>query len=250
MFYLNSKKIMPIKLSIIIPCYNEQNRFNEGVSHFLNYLRKQKYSWEIILVNDGSKDKTPQLMDALSKTNERIRTISYKINKGKGHAIKVGAQKARGKFILFSDLDHSVPVDTVESFFGYFDKGYDVVIGSRRVEGSEFIKHQKFLRESLGRGFTFLVRILVDWPIKDATCGFKAFTRKAAKKLFSKISIYGWAFDAEILFLCKKYGYKYAQAPVSWQDAKGSKVSISKDILVSLISLIKIRINDCNKKYS
>ncbi len=241
---------MQIKLSIIIPCYNEKERFKEGILHFLNYLNNKKYQWELILVNDGSKDETLKLMEEMSRKNENVKVISYKINKGKGHAIKVGVKKARGDIILFSDLDHSVPISTIESFFKYFNNGYQVVVGSRRVEGSKFIRKQNFLRENLGRGFTLLVRIFVDWKIKDATCGFKAFTNEAAKRIFSSVSIYGWAFDAEILFLCKKYGYKYAQAPVSWQDVKGSKVSIGKDIFGSFFGLVKIRINDAFKKYT
>lgn len=240
---------MSLKLSVIIPCYNEKKRFNGGIEHFLNYLNGQKYQWEIILVNDGSSDNTLNLMKNISNKDKRIKVLSYAKNRGKGHAIKIGVEKAKGEMILFSDLDHSVPISTIESFFKYFQKGYDVVIGSRRVEGSKFLRHQHPLRENLGRGFTLLVRIFVDWPIKDATCGFKAFSQKAAKKLFSRISIYGWAFDAELLFLCKKYGYKYAQAPVVWQDVKGSKVTLTRDIAGSLFGLLKIRINDFKKKY-
>ncbi len=237
----------PIKLSVIIPCYNEKGRFVEGIGHLLSYLNKQKNGWELILVNDGSSDETLNLMKEV--VNRNVKIISYAKNKGKGHAIKIGVERAKGEIILFSDLDHSVPISTIESFYKYFEKGYDVVIGSRRVKGSKFVKHQPPLRENLGRGFSFLVRILIDWQIKDATCGFKAFKKEPAKKLFSKISIYDWAFDAELLFLCKKYGFKYVQAPVVWKDEKGSKVSIARDVIGSLFGLIKIRINDINKKY-
>ncbi len=240
---------MPIKLSVIIPCYNEKERFKDGLDHFLSYLNKQKYIWELILINDGSIDNTLEQMTKASKSNKYIKIVSYKKNKGKGYAIVQGVKRSKGQLILFSDLDHSVPISTVDTFFKYFEKGFDVVIGSRRVEGSKFIKKQNPLRENLGRGFTLLVRIFIDWPIKDATCGFKAFNMQAAKKLFSSISIYGWAFDAELLFLCKKYGYKYAQAPVSWQDVKGSKVSLTRDIVGSMLGLVKIRINDLKKKY-
>jgi len=241
---------VPIKLSVIVPCYNEKERFKNGLNHFLSYLNKQKYTWQLILINDGSTDNTLELMEGTAKDNKNINIISYRKNKGKGYAIIQGVKRARGKLILFSDLDHSVPVSTVETFFKYFEKGFDVVIGSRRVEGSKFIKRQNLIRETLGRGFTLLVRIFIDWDIKDATCGFKAFTNPAAKKLFSSISVYDWAFDAELLFLCKKYGYKNAQAPVTWQDVRGSKVSLIRDILGSFVGLIKIRINDAFKKYS
>ena len=240
---------MSVKLSVIVPCYNEKDRFKNGLDHYLNYLNKQKYAWELILVNDGSSDSTLELMNKVSKKNKKVKIVSYSENKGKGYAIVRGVKNARGKCILFSDLDHSVPIKTVESFFDYFKSGNVAVIGSRRVKGSKFIKRQPALREFLGRGFTFLVRIFVDWQIKDSTCGFKAFESKVAKKIFKKITIYDWAFDAEILFICKKNNIKYIQAPVAWEDKRGSKVSPIKDVFNSLLGLIKIRINDLKNQY-
>ncbi len=239
-----------LKLSVIVPCYNEEKRFKEGSAHFLSYLNKQKYKWELIFVNDGSKDKTISLIKQLKKRNNNIKIVTYAKNHGKGYAIVQGVNKAKGQIIIFSDLDHSVSIDTIESFFKYFQKGFQIVIGSRRVKGAKFLKRQPPIRELLGRGFTLLVRVLIDFKIKDATCGFKAFKLNIAKNSFNKIKIYDWAFDAEILFLCKKYNYKLAQAPVAWRDAKGTKVSIGKDILRSLGGLIKIRINDLQKKYA
>lgn len=231
-----------------MPCYNEEKRFRTGFTHFYKFLDKSKFNWELILVNDGSKDKTLNLMRAESKKNKKIKIITYEGNKGKGFAISKGVSAGNGEIILFSDIDHSVDISTVNSFFKYF-KDADVVIGSRRLKNSKLLKRQKPLREFLGKGFTLLVRILIDWKFKDATCGFKAFKKEAAKKLFKKISIYDWAFDAEILFLCKKYKMKVAQAPVEWTDVKGSKVFITKDIANSLYGLLKIRLNDFNNKY-
>lgn len=237
-----------IKLSVIVPCYNEEKRFKAGFEHFYKFLTKTKFKWELIFVNDGSKDKTLNLMWAESKKNNKIRVITYESNKGKGFAISKGVGTANGEIVLFSDIDNSVDISTVNSFFKYFNDA-DVVIGSRRLTNSKILKRQKPLRELLGRGFTLLVKIIVNWQIKDATCGFKAFKREAAKKLFKKISIYNWSFDAEILFLCKKYKMRVAQVPVVWTDVKGSKVSITKDIAGSLYGLLQIRLNDFNNKY-
>lgn len=238
---------MKTKLSLIIPCYNEEKRFDNGISHFLNYLKKQKYKWELVIVNDGSKDKTLDLIKQVKNPN--VKFITYGKNRGKGYAIVKGVEKAKGEIILFSDLDHAVPIDTLESFFSYFDKGFQVVIGSRRVKGAKLIKRQHPLREFLGKCFTFLVRILIDFKIKDATCGFKAFKKDVGKKLFRKITIYDWAFDAELLYLCNLNKINYIQAPVNWTDVKGSKVSIMRDVFQSIIGLIKIRINDFSGKY-
>lgn len=244
----NYKLMKKIKLSVVVPCYNEEKRFKPGFGHFYNFLKRVNYNWELILVNDGSKDRTLNLMREQSKKYKNVKIISYLGNKGKGFAISKGIIASSGEIILFSDLDHSVDISTINSFFSYF-KNADVVIGSRRLKNSKLLKRQKPLREFLGKGFTLLVKILIDRQIKDATCGFKAFRKEAAIKLFNKISIYNWAFDAEILFLCKKYKMNVAQAPVVWSDAKGSKVSISKDIISSLYGLLQIRLNDINNKY-
>lgn len=239
-----------IKLSVIVPCYNEEKRFNTGFDHYFTFLQKQKYVWELIFVNDGSKDKTLDLIKKNSTKSPNIKIVTYQKNHGKGYAICEGVKNAKGKYILFTDLDHSVPVETINSFFSYFERGFDAVIGSRRVKGAKLLVRQPKLREYLGRGFTLLVRILVDFNIKDATCGFKAFENKVAKKLFAKITIYDWAFDAEILYLCKKLKIKYAQAPVQWSDVGGSQVRLNKDILRSFVGLVKIRLNDMNGKYN
>src|SRR4030042_4260448 len=173
---------MKIKLSVIIPCFNEEDRFKEGFKHYLSFLNKQKYSWELIFVNDGSQDRTLNLMQSLALKNKNIKIESYTKNQGKGYAIGKGVKASRGENILFADIDHSVPINSIENFLKYFEKGFKVVIGSRRVKGSKILIHQHPLREFLGRGFTFLVRLLIDWEIKDATCGFKAIEKNVARR--------------------------------------------------------------------
>lgn len=241
---------MDVRLSVVVPCYNEQKRLRDGFDHYHNYLRRQKYNWELIFVNDGSDDNTPELLKKLTLHKNNIKIISYAKNRGKGYAITHGMLEAMGKYILFTDIDHSVPIETIQTFFPYFAKGYKVVIGSRRVKGAKILVHQNRLRETLGRGFTLLVNLFTYWGIADATCGFKAFENKTAKIIFSKIKIYDWAFDAEVLFLCKKNKIKIAQVPVSWSDAEGSRVKLKGDIINSLLGLFKIRLNDLKNQYS
>lgn len=240
---------MNIKLSVVVPVYNEDKRLKSGFGHYYSYLKKQKYSWELIFVNDGSRDNTLKLLEDLVKGKPQVKIVSYSDNHGKGYAICQGIEKAQGEYILFTDLDHSVPIQTAENFFPYFEKGYPVVIGSRRVKGAKIAVHQKPLREFLGRGFTAIVNMFIYWGVADATCGFKAFENSVAKKIFSKITVYDWAFDAEILYICKKNSIKLAQAPVTWSDVRGSKVSLKKDILRSFRGILKIRINDLKGKY-
>lgn len=238
-----------VKLSVVVPCYNEEKRFQSGFNHYYSYLAKQSYLWELIFVNDGSRDKTLDLVKRDALQDKRIKIVSYSQNRGKGYAIVQGIKKARGRYILFADLDHSVSIGTIESFFEYFKKNFSVVIGSRRVSGAKIVIRQHPLREWLGRGFTFLVNILIYPGVKDATCGFKAFENKIAQKIFNKIRVYDWAFDAEILFLCKKYGIKLAQAPVTWSDVKGTKVALKRDIIRSFLGLLKIHLNNLLGKY-
>lgn len=239
-----------IKLSVIVPCYNEELRFADGFDHYFSYFKKQKYAWELIFVNDGSTDGTLNQMRQSAKRGRNIEIISYSQNRGKGYAIVQGVKAARGQAILFSDLDHSVSAATIEDFLPYFKKGYEVAIGSRRVKGAKILVHQHPVREFLGRGFSQLVAILIDWRIKDATCGFKVFEKDVAKIIFPKITIYDWAFDAEILFLIKRYNFKLAQVPVSWRNVGGSRVSLKRDVSRSLLGLLKIRLRDFQGKYS
>ncbi|MBI3342376.1 glycosyltransferase family 2 protein [Candidatus Curtissbacteria bacterium] len=238
-----------IKLSVVVPCYNEHRRFAEGLSHYYSFLKKQNYSWELIFVNDGSSDDTSELIRAAQKKNPNIKIVDYRNNRGKGYAISQGIKKAQGQYILFTDLDHSVDIKTINEFFKYFENGDQVVIGSRRVKGAKLAVRQKPFREFLGRGFTLLVNILIMSGIKDCTCGFKAFENKAAKEIFNKVSIFDWAFDAEIIFICKKKGIHFAQAPVTWKDASGSKVRLKKDVIYSFLGLLKIRLNDLKGRY-
>lgn len=241
---------MNVKLSVVVPLFNENSRLEDGFIHYYSYLKQQKYKWELIFVNDGSTDNTLILLYKIKKNIPGITVLSYPENKGKGFAICQGIQKAKGDYILFADIDHSVAIETIESFFNYFNKGCSVVIGSRRVKGSIIAIHQNPLRESLGRGFTALVNMLIYPKITDATCGFKAFKNKIAKRIFQKVTIYSWAFDAEALFICRKLKIELVQAPVTWSNARGSKVSLLKDVLSSLKGIVKIRINDLIGKYN
>lgn len=232
------------KLTVVVPCYNEQERFKAGCAHYLNYLKNQKYDWELLFVNDGSTDDTLDLIGEVCSKNNNVRVVSYIKNMGKGYAIVQGIKNANGKYILFTDLDHSVDIKTVEIFFGYFEKGYKAVIGSRRIPGAKLLVRQKPIREFLGRGFTLLVNLLIIWGVKDATCGFKAFENGTAQKIFRKVRVFNWSFDAEILYICKKNKIAFAQAPVSWADVSGSRVKLKRDVIGSFVGLLKIRLND------
>ncbi|MBU0569235.1 glycosyltransferase [Patescibacteria group bacterium] len=234
-------------LSIVIPVYNESKRLNT-LPTICRYLKKQKYKSELILVNDGSIDNTLSLLKKM-KLPKKIKIISYIENQGKGHAVKKGMLVARGDYKMFFDIDLATPLKFVNIFLKQARKGSDVIIGSRKVRGAKLIKRQPLLRETLGKGFTFLSCLTLGVNVTDFTCGFKLFSKKATKEIFSRSLINGWGFDAEILFLAQKCSFQIEEIPVTWKDNSATRVRLSKDIINSLKELIHIRANYLKNVY-
>ena len=224
-----------MKLSLILPVYNEARRLKTGLKLAFNYLKRQSYSWEIIIVDDGSTD------TSTFNSPSTLKLIRTARNFGKGHAIRVGVDAAVGDYIVFSDIDFSVPITYLPQFLSALEES-DMAIGSRRLSESRIIKHQSLLRESLGRGFTKLSNLLLGLNQTDLTCGFKVFRRQSAKALFSRQHLNGWAFDSEILLLAKKLNYRVTEIPVSWHNDPHTKVKLIKDLSASLLSLVYIRL--------
>ena len=225
-----------MKLSLIIPVYNEASRFRAGIKLALDYLQSQFYSWEVIVVDDGSNDNSTS---TINKANTHV--IRTGKNFGKGHAIKIGVEAAAGEYIVFSDIDFSVSLIYLPKFLSAL-KSSDIAIGSRRLPQSHIAHHQDYLRESLGRGFTGLSNLILGLNHTDLTCGFKGFKRSVAQKLFSLQKLNRWAFDSEILFLAKKLGLRVTEIPVSWSNDPQTKVKLFQDTLTSLVALFQIRL--------
>jgi len=234
-------------LSIIVPVYNEEKRLTRGISQILRFIDEQTFRVELIVVNDGSTDATITLIKKLKHSS--LRLISYEKNHGKGYAVQKGMKNARGNLRLFLDIDLSTPVDEFQKFLPHATT-FDVVIGSRRTKDSEILIRQPFLREQLGSAFTRLSSILLGTDVSDFTCGFKCFSEKAAKQLFSLQSIHGWGFDSEIIFLAQKKGFLIKEVPVTWSNDPQTRVILIKDIFLSFRDLMKIRINDVLGKYN
>ncbi|OGM21760.1 hypothetical protein A2714_02695 [Candidatus Woesebacteria bacterium RIFCSPHIGHO2_01_FULL_38_9] len=234
-------------LSVIIPVYNEEKRI-KNLKKIDRFLQSFKYTSEIVLVNDGSNDKTEEILLKISlKTPLKI--ISYDKNMGKGHAVKKGMLKARGLYLLFMDVDLSTSPSDLPKFLKRI-KEYDVVIGSRKIEGANVFNRQSFVRESLGKSFTLLSRRTLGLDISDFTCGFKCFTKDAALNIFNKVTIDRWGFDPEVLFIANKLGYRILEIPVKWRNDPNTKVRFPQDIIRSLRDLIKIRANSIKGVYS
>lgn len=233
-------------LSVIIPLFNEQTRLDR-LRIVYKYLKKKKFKYEIILVNDGSTDKTlDKLKDLAKKYNFKL--ITYNDNKGKGYAIKTGMLQAKGRYKLFADIDLSTPVDEMEKFLPILSK-YDILIGSRKMKGANLEVRQPFLREFLGKGFTFVSQLTLGLDISDFTCGFKVFSNKASCLIFPKQRLNKWGFDSEILFIARKYNLNIKEIPVTWSNDLKSKVQFPWDIISSLVDLCKIRYYYFKKRY-
>jgi len=237
------------RLSVVIPAYNESRRIATSLQAIRAYLAAQPFGAEIVVVDDGSTDDTFAVIRAAAGDGAvPLRAFRYGPNGGKGWALKCGIAQARGDRILFTDADLSTPIDEAARLLAQLEEGADIAIGSRKMAGARVLVHQPWIRERLGRGFTWLVRRLIA-DVSDATCGFKAFTRAAAHDIFGRVRIYDWSFDAEVLALAHHLGYRVDEVPVAWEDRAGTKVHILRDAARSFYGLLRIRANVARGAY-
>ena len=231
-------------LSVIIPAYNEEKRLPKTLEEIDKYLSKQNYDYEILAVNDGSKDKTVEVAKSLLLKIRNLKVTGYKVNQGKGYAVRFGMLEARGDYRIFTDADNSTSIDQIEKMWIEFKNGYDIIIGSRDVKGAVLDPPQPFLRNViLGQSFKLFRKFIVGlWGIQDTQCGFKCFTKKAAENIFPKCKINRFAFDPEILIIAKKMSYKIKEIPVYWRNDPESKVK-PKWMVNMAVDLLKIRWN-------
>jgi glycosyltransferase involved in cell wall biosynthesis len=238
-----------IFLSVVIPAYNEEKRLPKTIVEIFDYLSKKNFSFEVIVVNDGSKDKTAEVVKELIKKYPKLELIDNKENKGKGAVVRQGMLKARGGLRVFLDADHSTPISEIEKFIPEFEKGTDVAIGSREIKGAILDPPQPWYRRFVGEGFKWLRKIILGlWEIQDTQCGFKCFRAEVVEKVFPKCKIDRFAFDPEILVLVKREGYKIKEIPVYWRNDPDSKVKF-KSIFNMAKDLIRIRLNLILRKY-
>lgn len=238
-------------LSVVIPAYNEETNIRLGAfDKVLRYLEARNYLWEVIIVDDGSSDSTAHLADEYVGKNVRVRVIRNP-HQGKAATVMTGIMEAKGDIVLFSDLDQATPLPEVEKILPWFDKGFDVVIGSRKGkrEGAPM------LRRIMARGFMLLRTIVLGLKgISDTQCGFKAFRREVAQNIFRQLSLYGKqktvsgamvtaGFDIEVLFLAKTLGYKIKEIPVEWHYVETRRVNPLKDSWEGLLDIVHIRVN-------
>ena len=226
-------------LSVINPAYNEEKRLGKSLPVIIDYLRDQPYTWEIVIVDDGSHDRTSEIAAGFQDSN--VRVLKNDPNRGKGFSIRRGMLEARGDWRLFTDADLSTPIEELTRFWTYTDAGADVVIGSRALPESDLEVRQSRSRELAGRVFNTIVQTFLVPGLCDTQCGFKLFSAEAAREVFPLQTLHGFAFDVEILMLAHKHGYTIREAPVRWINDPGSKVSTLSGIkgFVDLARLAK-----------
>lgn len=243
-------------LSVIIPCYNEERNLRLGtLEKVRSYLEKKNYQWEVIVVDDGSKDESTRLIREFIRENAGFKLLEQP-HYGKAATVIKGMLEAKGALVLFSDLDQATPLSEIEKLIPWTQKGYEVVIGSRNNER----KGAPLLRLAMARGFMILRSMLLDLRLADTQCGFKLFKKSSSFEIFKRLKIYDTSkkaagstvtagFDVEVLFIAQKLGYKIKEVPVEWHYQETRRVNPFKDSVAGLSDLIRIRLNSIKGLY-
>lgn len=239
----------PLTYSIVIPAYNEAERIGVTLENVVAYAAKMGWAAEIIVVNDGSRDTTPQVVRQWAQRNPIIRLLENPRNRGKGYSVRHGMMEATGDVLLFTDADLSSPIYEAEKLIAALAKGADIAIGSRWVQADLQTERQPLYRQFFGRIYNLLLPIILGLHFKDTQCGLKAFTPRAARAIFPRLRIDRWGFDPEILFLAVKAGMKIAEVPVEWGHDNRSKINPVTDGFRMFTEMLRIRRYDLAGKY-
>lgn len=243
---------------MVIPSYDEMANLQKGVLEKVSYfLQKKKYVYEVIIVDDGSKDGSVEFVEQFCQENPHFSLIKNS-HTGKAGAVTKGILAAKGEHVLFTDMDQATPIEEIDKLLPFFEEGYDIVIGSRKNER----KGSPFIRLFISRANVVLRKILIGIPdIFDTQCGFKVFKRAVAQKLFQKINVihHGFrkisgsnvtsGFDVEFLYIAEKMGYKIKEVPVRWLYVESRRVSAVRDSIEGVKELVSIRMNSIKGIY-
>jgi dolichyl-phosphate beta-glucosyltransferase len=235
-------------LSIIIPSYNEELRLPATLKQIASYIRSAGQTVEVIVVDDGSRDKTLAVADQFKSEIPLLRAVSNGENRGKGYSVRHGMQEARGEIVLFTDADLSAPIEEVDKLLPAM-KDHDVAIGSRAVDRSLISVHESPFREFAGIVFNKIVRLILRLPFVDTQCGFKAFRREPCKIIFEQQTIERFGFDPELLYLARHHGLHSIEIPVRWGHSPATKVSMMRDSIQMFVDVFAIRWNSLTGKY-
>ena len=235
--------------SIVVPAYNESARIPATLSRVIACLRFRGWLAEILVVNDGSTDRTTEVVNQFALLAPEVRLIQNPGNRGKGYSVRAGMLAAQGSILMFTDSDLSAPIEEADRLFDAIAAGADIAIGSRWLESGRQTHRQPLYRQFFGRCFNFVTRLVMGLPFADTQCGFKAFTREAAQTVFQLQTIEGWGFDPEILFIALKRGYCVKEVPVTWAHDERTRMRYLKDGVKMLKEMAIIRWNAITGHY-
>ena len=228
-------------LSVVIPAYNEADRLPKTVREIHRFLVESDYDAELIVVDDGSQDQTLQVARDLRRSCPLLRILSLDRNRGKGRAVRTGILAATKDAVLFSDADNSTSIADIVRLWPLYDRGYEVIVGSRRAPGSSIDVPQPLNRRLIGSAFSFIVSLIAIRGIRDTQCGFKLFGADAAKSIFSKVNTAGWAFDVEVLMRARYMGLRIGEVGIHWANASDSRVDPIRDSVRMLVEVLRMR---------
>jgi len=238
-----------ITYSIVIPAYNEGARLGATLERVLGYVRQQRWDAEVIVVNDGSRDNTAEIVRGFAEKDPAVRLVENPGNRGKGYSVRNGMLNARGEVVVFSDADLSSPIEEMPKLLGEISAGADIAIGSRWLRSELQTRRQSLHRQVFGRIFNVLLRIILGLQFADTQCGFKAFTRRAAQTILPLQRIERWGFDPEILFLARKFGFRVEEVPVLWGHSGDTRIHPLIDGARMFQEMLRIRWNNLTGKY-
>jgi len=241
---------LPLTYSIIIPAYNESGRIRPTLDELLRYTQQRNWNVEILVVDDGSRDDTAQIVREYGKSHPQILLVENPGNRGKGFSVRNGMLHARGDVCLFTDADLSSPISEAPKLFEAIASGADIAIGSRWLRSDLQTERQPLYRQAFGRIFNLVLRLFLGLNFADTQCGFKAFRRQAAQRIFPLQRIERWGFDPEILFLARRLGLTVKEVPVVWAHSEGTRLHPFRDGLRMFVEVLRIRWNAITGAYT
>jgi dolichyl-phosphate beta-glucosyltransferase len=224
---------------VVIPAYNEAERLGSTLERTVDYLSRRGLSYEVLLVDDGSRDRTVQVAEAFA--DRGVRVIRHEQNRGKGAAIKTGVLASRGAEVLLSDADASTPIEELERLQRKLPEA-PVVLGSRAVAGADIRQHQPFYRELMGKTFNRIIRLVGVHGLYDTQCGFKLLQGEVAREIGAELTVDGFAYDVELVWLARRHGYRVVEVGVIWVDSPDSRVDPVRSSLAMLRDVVRMRI--------
>ena len=236
------------EISIVIPSYNEELRLPVTLERIAGYLPSLGGETEILVVDDGSKDRTAEVAESFRRIFPNLRVISNGVNRGKGFSVRHGMLEARGRAVLFTDADLSAPIEEAPKLLEAL-KTYDVAIGSRALDRSLITVHESHFREFAGIVFNTIVRLVLRLPFVDTQCGFKAFRRERCQIIFEQQRIERFGFDPELLYLARHHGLRTVEIPVRWGHSPATKVNMLRDSIQMFFDIFTIRWNSLLGRY-